>query len=248
MPKKIVVYTALFGGYDSLTKVPTHDSKYIDFICFTDVEIKSDYGWKIVKVEHKEVSHAMANRYYKFHPHVLFPDYEASLYVDANIQIISNPYEMIKEYIAKSDFVMPKHAERDCLYAEAKECVIQNKEKYIIISKQIKKYNKIGMPKKYGLGENNILIRKHNNPLIIAVMEQWWSELINESQRDQLSLAYVMWKNGLDFVFMTETSRNNNPYFSYQVHKKYINRTLQAKLKDRITLLLRRIRFQKWCV
>ena len=30
-------------------------------------------------------------------------------------------------------------------------------------------------------------------------MEEWWDEYIKFSKRDQLSLPYVMWKNGYSF-------------------------------------------------
>lgn len=248
MPKKYVVYTALFGDYDSLTDVPSHDTRNIDFICFTDADILSEYGWKIIKVKHSEFGPSMANRYYKLHPHLFFSEYQASLYVDANIKLTSSPYDLIEKYMDKSIFTMPKHAQRDCIYAEAKECIIQKKETNCAITKQLSKYSFEGMPKNYGLGENNILIRSHNDEHVKKVMEQWWGELISESTRDQLSLAYVMWKNNLEFTFMSETSRNDNQYFSYQFHKKFINRTIRQKIKDKVIVLMRRIKYYRWCL
>ncbi len=35
-------------------------------------------------------------------------------------------------------------------------------------------------PKEYGLGENNIIIRKHNHKDVIRLMNYWWSILIKE--------------------------------------------------------------------
>lgn len=57
---------------------------------------------------------------------------------------------------------------------------------------------KAGFPEHYGLGENNILYRRHNEPALVRVMEDWWYFLENYSRRDQLSFVYVLWKNGFD--------------------------------------------------
>ncbi len=61
--------------------------------------------------------------------------------------------------------------------------------------------------KNFGLGENNILFRKHNSDNIIKLMNDWWEELNTQTKRDQLSLAYVLWKNGENFNFMDENAR-----------------------------------------
>ncbi|MED0060517.1 hypothetical protein RCU70_04475, partial [Escherichia marmotae] len=87
MSKKYIVYTALFGNYDFLTDVSHLSSSDIEYICFTDIECNNNLGWKIVKVGRFSSTPAMMNRYYKLHPHLFFSNYEASLYVDANIKL-----------------------------------------------------------------------------------------------------------------------------------------------------------------
>ena len=60
-------------------------------------------------------------------------------------------------------------------------------------------------PNKYGLGENNIIYRKHHSPEIIDIMNDWWDMIINFSKRDQTSLAFVMWKHNrkmIDHMFV----------------------------------------------
>lgn len=51
-------------------------------------------------------------------------------------------------------------------------------------------------------------------------MEQWWNEYIKGVKRDQLSLCYVLWKNGYtanDVSIIGKNSRNNN-YFEIDNH------------------------------
>jgi len=43
------------------------------------------------------------------------------------------------------------------------KCVILGKTKYEETKKQMDKYKKEAFPKNFGIGENNILFRKHNS-------------------------------------------------------------------------------------
>jgi hypothetical protein len=247
MSKKYVVYTALFGSYDNLPDVSACTSPEVDFICFTDSDFESDKGWEVVKVDNQNLTSAMRNRYYKLNPHAVFSDYTYSLYIDSNIKLSGDPKDIFEKYMNEYTFVMPKHADRVCIFKEAKECIIQKKGNKLAITKQMQKYKNEGMPEGYGLGENNILLRRHNDAHIIKIMNDWWNELQTQSQRDQLSLAYVLWRNNTTFSFMEETCRNNNLFFKYQPHKNYQSRNLFNKLKDRISLLIRRTIYFRWC-
>ncbi|MBL4693043.1 MAG: hypothetical protein JKY92_06910, partial [Magnetovibrio sp.] len=46
------------------------------------------------------------------------------------------------------------------------------------------------------LFENNFLLRRHNAPDVVKLMEAWWEQMNTHSHRDQLSLPYVAWKQG----------------------------------------------------
>ena len=78
-----------------------------------------------------------------------------------------------------------------------------------------------GMPKNYGLGENNILYRKHNDEKMIKIDEEWWQMVSNYAKRDQLSFAYLLWKNGINIKESTfENSRLQTEHFYVFAHKK----------------------------
>lgn len=55
-----------------------------------------------------------------------------------------------------------------------------------------------------GLTENNVIYRKHKDPRCIKVMEDWWYMVENYSRRDQLSLFYVLWKNGEQMTYLLD--------------------------------------------
>lgn len=225
---KLVVYTALFGNYDDLIE-PKDKYEECDFICFTDQKHLTSDIWEIRLIEECDLPSNMMNRKYKILPHLFLNEYEWSLYVDANIAIVGNPLELANKYLSKYDMAVPKHFARDCVYEEAKECVILGKTKYDETQKQMNKYKNESFPKNFGLGENNILFRKHNSDNIIKLMNDWWNELNTQTKRDQLSLAYVLWKNGEKFNYMDESARGNK-YFIIQLHSIHKKSGLFGKL------------------
>jgi hypothetical protein len=194
-----VVYTALFGDYDDLID-PKEDYVGCDFICFTDQEHLESDIWEIRVIEECDLPPNMMNRKYKLLPHLFLSEYEQSLYVDANIGIVGNPLELAKKYLDEHDFAVPKHFARNCIYKESQECVIEGKSKFYETKEQMKLYKQKGYPSEFGLGENNIILRNHNNDNIVKLMNDWWKEINKRTKRDQLSLGYVLWKNNMNFI------------------------------------------------
>lgn len=129
--------------------------------------------------------------------HKFLEQYKYSLYIDANIDIISDKIFRKVDELIKNDtkLAITKHFIRDCLYEEREVCVEKGKDTKENTQQQIEIYEKEGFPHHYGLKENNIIFRQHNEPEIKKIMEEWWYWLSNYSQRDQLSLMYVIWKN-----------------------------------------------------
>ena len=94
------------------------------------------------------------------------------------------------------------------------------KAKKVDIESQIKNYKNKGFPKNYGLFENNVLVRKHNDLVCIRIMESWWEEFCKYSQRDQLSFVYCLWKNNFssDYIYSLGNTMKLNPRFRYYNH------------------------------
>lgn len=239
-----VVYTALFGNYDRLTQIPP-SADDICYVCFTDQKISDTKGWTVILVdsETSNLSKAMLNRYYKINPHLFFSDYDSSLYIDANIELLQDPSFLFEQYLKKNDIAVPKHFARNCIFSEATECIIVGKDKRTKIQKQMKKYKLQGMPENYGLGENNIILRNHNSATIITIMEDWWNEMNMESGRDQLSFGYVLWKNKINFTYMDESARAGKNFFRYHMHS---NALKSSGLSNIIYKLMVKYRIMKY--
>ncbi len=211
-----VVYTAIFGNYDQL--LPVNQEWDCDFVCFSDNNELISEGWQIVVQETHEKTPAQANRYYKMLPHKCLSQYEYSLYVDGSIGIVADPSPLFYKYLDQGIIAIPKHQDRDCIYAETSFCLKRASVKKETTEQQMANYAAEGFPEKFGLTENNIIFRKHLDSNIIKLMEAWWEEYCGNSQRDQLSLPYLLWKYNIDFLTVLEGPRVCSDFFQLHLH------------------------------
>lgn len=191
---KLLIYTAFTGGYDSL-KEPEFIDENCDYVCFTDnPNLKSDI-WKIIFMEESTLDNNRKAKQYKVLPHKYFPDYKYSFWLDGTFKIKGSIREYIYKNIkANSPMLNVVHTERDCIYDEYEASKIIPRYPRAVMEEQIKNYKSENFPDHYGLAVMGAIFRQHNNPEVIKLMEAWWDEIIKYSNQDQLSFAYVAWK------------------------------------------------------
>lgn len=197
-----VVYTCITNNYNKLMQPYCIDPEW-DYVCFTDCATLQSEGrvgiWEIRRTEVEGLDYSRLNRWHKINPHLLFPDYEESLYIDGNINIISS-YIYRKARTAVTPMLFPRHFLRRCAYVEIRELMlsprISDKNKKLL-EKQHAIYEASRFPENYGLSENNVIYRKHHSEVVKRVMEHWWTALCDFSSRDQASLSYVLWKHDI---------------------------------------------------
>ncbi len=217
-----VVYTCITGDYDDLIS-HSFVAEGWDYVCFTDNARLLAAGkcgcWQIKPLCFCERDNSYTNRRHKFFPHVLFPEYEASLYIDANIDILT-PFLFDEISRRKQSFLLPRHFCRQCLYDEFVEVLTSGYEKQPVLQQHYDFLKQAGFPRNWGLGENNILYRRHDDSRLRAVMDDWWALLQKYSRRDQLGLAFALWKNGIDikgcFIPNARADRDNYRFFSHK--------------------------------
>lgn len=141
---KIVCYTCITGGYDTLNKVTPVDG--IDFICFTDNLGICPNGWKIFPIpsDLDGLSDVKKQRIIKICPHRYLKDYNVSLWVDANFDIsTSNLHKFIQEFnLNEIHFYTKKHPSRNCIYQEGNILKKSSRTSILTndINKQLNKY------------------------------------------------------------------------------------------------------------
>jgi len=188
-PQRIVIYTAVAGGYDEL-KSPGFSLPGCDFIVFRDQGLKVD-GWQVRPFNYFHVDPTRMARFVKLHPHVYFPEYDHSIWVDANIGIQGDIRQFLDRLTSESPMAMFPHPYRDCVYVEGAECIKREKDSADVINRHLDRYRAEGVPERAGMWETGVLARRHNDPACIALMSAWWREIEAGSRRDQLSLPAV---------------------------------------------------------
>ncbi len=193
MTKQFVIYTVQTGGYDNVNQPLVVDNRF-DYVLFTDEANFSNLGiWQVRSIPFVNKDKTRLSRYPKMHPHELFPEYKASLYIDANVQIIGQRiYDRVAELAEQSiDWAGIKHPYRDCLYDEA--FVIYGLDSEQNIFRWCRRLRQENYPRHRGMFENNVIFRAHNE-ITKRANDLWWNLYEQYTRRDQLTLMYVLWK------------------------------------------------------
>ena len=197
--KRMVIYTAVTGSYDEPV-IPGYVNEDFDYICFTDNRnLKSDF-WDIRLMDESDLDDVRKVRSYKILAHKYLSDYDYSLWIDTNIELTDNIIDYIHKYSKNNKLLAIRHIERDCIYDEAHTCIASAKDTDIeVINKQMVAYRNDSYPEHNGLISSGVLFRNHNDPDVIRLMEDWFSQLLTGSYRDQLSFNYVCYKNDFEY-------------------------------------------------
>ncbi len=251
MENNLAIYTAIFGEREKL--YPQNFIKGVDFICFSDRPHKTK-GWKVIVVEDKfKKDHVRNNRYCKMLPHLYLPEYEYSIYIDGNFVVINSPLSIINTMgnvnMLVFDHNKTKTDARNCIYKEFEAIVKLYQQKGVLkdeislMKSQIDFIKSKGYPENNGLIKGGVLIRKHNEPDVIAAMERWWYFIENFSKRDQLSFNYVAWECNFKFDMLPGDIRKANPWF-YMINRSNKNYKFSV-FKEKIRKFLRRLHLKK---
>lgn len=214
---KIVVYTAITGGYDALLEPQVIDEG-VDYVCFTDNQELHSTVWNIEKIKNNGLDSSRLSRKFKTMPEQFFSDYDLSIWVDGNLQIRGSLKEYVNRYMRECNLLCFPHPWRNCLYEEAavvKKLGLDDKD---VIDRQIDFIRADGFPADYGLAAGSCLVRFHNEDHMAGLGRRWWSMVLNGSRRDQLSLTYACWKENVAYD-ISDIYIFNNKYLNRVEHK-----------------------------
>lgn len=208
-----IIYTVLTGGYDRLEQ-PLVTDPSLHYVCFGDRD-GQDGVWELREIPF-DGTPVLRARWAKMHPHVLLPEYEYSVFMDANLCITGQEFYSLP---LEAKIQVLQHPERDCVWEELRYCYLKDKVSTASacrIHRMLK-----GMPRHWGLAETNVLARKHNDPDVIALDELWW-QLLQESggTRDQLVFTPALHKLGMEpsLLFGPGLNARNVPFVKYTLH------------------------------
>ena len=219
---KKVIFTALTGNYDKLEQPLVTDPEY-DYVCLTDRDGR-DGVWELRRIPLDEPNPILRARYAKLHPHLLLPEYDLSVFMDANLCIAgAGFYETVNKWAEEPlattpfgaegavpvPFAVLQHPRRDCVWEELRKCYFHDK---VSTSSAIYWHGylkQISMPRHFGLIETNVLARLHNDPLIKQLDDKWWELLqLSRCTRDQLSFTPAIYGQNVRLSYLLPPGQN----------------------------------------
>lgn len=222
--EEIVVYTSIFGKYD-VPQEPVFRPDNCRFIIFTDQEIDSSSAWEKIELPSEFLddtyTNAEKNRICKMLPHVLFPQYRHSVYIDGNIKPVSDLTEFVNK-CGQYGMAFHMHKARNCVYDEIEACKILGKAPEKDLTEYQAFLKKNGFPKKYGMNECNVIVRDHQNSTVCQIMSEWWDMFKNGNvKRDQLSFPFLLYKYGIKPINIGTLGGNvqDNPAIRVTLHR-----------------------------
>lgn len=232
---RAVVYTAIFGDYDTLKQPPPQDQP-CDFICFTDAELPSRVGaWRVIRVKRDRKLHPrMQAKRFKLLSHRIFPGgrlalryaplsirrrADLSIWIDGSFQIKTASFVRdMRAKLGDGDWAMFVHPDRNCIYEEASISLQMRKYRDLPIAAQADAY-RATVPPHGGLYVCGTIVRREpvTEPLK-SVHALWWAENIKWTYQDQISLPFVLRSvGGCDPIAIPDHQRENQ-WFEIGLH------------------------------
>lgn len=212
------IYTVITGDYDTI-KQPQVITPGAEYFLFTNNHCDEEAGvWKIVHLDepeltaawsgsvnrndaivsdNKRINNILLSRKVKMLAHKYLPEgYDMSIYLDADMMIKANLRglsDLLNENVLMAAF---KHSSCFSVRDEIDDLIERGVVEQAVVENQWQKYQEWGFRDDIGVTENGILIRKHNHPRVVELMELWWDEFKNGCLRDQVSLMPCVFKCG----------------------------------------------------
>src|ERR1700733_13815772 len=152
----IVVYTCILDSFDNLHPPLEEalDKSEAQYICYTNnVHAPLVSPWEY-RPAFAPLAHVGRNsRIPKILPHLFF-DADYSIWHDGCFALRQRPEDIIEQTLHNRDIAVHTHPARDCIYDEAAVLLAEKIGDAGEVSRQIKKYELLGHPKKWGLWAN----------------------------------------------------------------------------------------------
>lgn len=184
---KNIIYTCITGNSDIIPVIHEYYSKDWNYVCFTDnkklCNLKYFGMWKILPLAFCRLDDTRNARWHKTHPHILFPNAEKTIWIDANINVLTSYLFDIIEH-SESEMLVPLHYCRNCVYDEIAAVRVHMKDDENVVFKTERFLKSEGIPRQYGLNETNIVYSSIDSVKCTGIFEQWWFMIENYSKRD----------------------------------------------------------------
>ncbi len=212
------IYTVITGDYDTI-KQPQVITSGADYYLFTNNHALTDAGvWRVMYLDEDELTaerpgleiknnsiaydndhnnNVLLSRKVKMLAHRYLPSvYEWSIYLDADMLIRGDLNGLFN--LLSGDLLMAAFRHSSCFSVrdEIDDLIERGVVKPAVVEHQWNRYHEWSFKDDIGVTENGILIRRHNHPRVVELMELWWQEYLQGCLRDQVSLMPCIYKCG----------------------------------------------------
>lgn len=218
--KKIAIYTANFGDYDSLP-IAVEQSLNVDWVCFTDKPMLSD-RWRII-VQDAPVTgndNRMKAKWYKINSHKvdILVDYDYTIYIDSSAVICNSRFAETM-LLATDRLGLFLHSERSSIIEEALVSQAQRKYRGLDLVLQASNYvNEVGEDSVLWAG--GVIVRKSD---VSRLNEHWWS-CMSESPQDQISLPIALHRSSTTASKLPGSIFRNSYIMFWTCHRMFEHR------------------------
>ncbi len=218
MSPQEVVFTALFGQYESLNELTFKKNLDTRYICFTDDSSLTSMTWEVVQVEPEiQGNPARNSRKIKMLGHRYFPDATRSLYIDNTVRLKVDGSIVLQDWLKDSNLAFMRHYSRKTLRGEFFVCSAYGLDNQKNIWRQFK-YYKENFPamlkeRPYWGG----MIARVNSIETDRFMEIWKEQFDTYTKRDQLSINVCSLISGVK-VNTVEGENDSSKWHEWPVH------------------------------
>ncbi|MEP5760236.1 MAG: glycosyltransferase domain-containing protein [Litoreibacter sp.] len=226
---RVTFYTVNIARYDYVFPVPITAvppaGMTADWIFFSDRRPMWLQGWKWQGLPQDIPGQTATetNRYCKFFPQRLFPEADISVYLDANVVMTRNIFDLVQEFATSKAAIGLGYVEkRETIQAEGEYIEVTRRfdaATRAAVHKQIAHYETLGLPSDHRLMQGRVIMRNHAHPDLDAAMQTWWDEFMSQSRRDQISLPYVLHHHNLPVHRWDWSAENGEPLFYVARHR-----------------------------
>lgn len=198
----LVIYTAITNHYDTLKapEVYTPDARYVAWLDGDDYVLPG--RWEAMRLTVQARNPRVTARHPKLLAHRYHPDAEVSVWVDACLLITHDLTPLVDALTDAAPLVAYAHPERDCVYDEAAAVVAAGVADAGRVDAQVNAYRGEGYPARRGLFQSGLMARRHHAPALVRAQEDWWEDVSQYSQRDQVSGMVALWRHDLTYTPM----------------------------------------------
>lgn len=207
----VVVYTSIYGDYDSLKMHPDHPA--VDaWLCFTDNPNITCTGWDTILEPPRFPHPRLSAKFRKCHP----PDADMSIWVDGSVEFNADYIDVVLKNLAVADVTMFPHPERTSIVAEAAVSERMLKYHNLPVTAQAHHYINAWGWTDHELWASTTFGRRHT-PTVLQMGAAWFAENEHWTYQDQISLPPVLARYGIRPEPLAY-SLWRNPWFGLRGH------------------------------